>query len=149
MNRTPVALAIALAACTGSSQDIGASLASKVAAGGTAAIDLSPLGPPSWQRVCVLRPYTTNDTAALVLGFKWDAGSKTSIATNDGINVLVFVRGTEVVAYTEHPRSLGDLSKLEPQCLPRSGATVVRKADEQGWVYLVAPGTTDPAGLDR
>src|SRR5262249_51840729 len=114
MNRTLVAVSFALAACTGGSADISASLAKKVSEGRNAVIDLSQLGPPSWQRVCVLQPYTNNDRAALVLGFKWDAESKTRIATHDGINVLVFVRGTEVVAYTEHPRNVGDLSKLEP-----------------------------------
>ena len=71
-------------------------------------IDLSIIGPASWERVCVLSPYTTNQTAEQVLGFKWDAESKTSIARRDGINVLVFVQTQQVVAYTEHPRNKGD-----------------------------------------
>jgi len=104
----------------------------------TTSIDLSVVGPASWERVCVLSPYTTNQTAEQVLGFKWDAESKTSIAGSDGINVLVFVQNQQVVAYTEHPRNKGDFSKLQPRCLPRSQSTVERKSGADGWVFLVA-----------
>ena len=51
----------------------------------TAQIDLSVVGPASWERVCVLSPYTTNQTAEQILGFRWDAESKTSIAGSDEI----------------------------------------------------------------
>lgn len=104
----------------------------------TAPVDLSAVGPASWERVCILSPYTNNQRAEHVLGFKWDAESKTSIAGSDGINVLVFVQGQRVVAYTEHPRNLGDFSKLQPRCLVRSQATVKRESDFNGWVFLVA-----------
>lgn len=91
----------------------------------------------------MLKPYTTNQVAEQVLGFTWDAEGKTSIAANDGINVLVFVRGQEVVANTEHPRGKGDFSKLQPPCLPRAQANVVRESLSDGWVFLVvAPGIT-------
>jgi hypothetical protein len=72
------------------------------------------------------------------LGFKWNAEGKTSIASNDGINVLVFVLGTKVIAYAEHPRNQGDISELKPRCLPRATAKVVRRVGAHGWVYLVA-----------
>lgn len=101
-------------------------------------IDLSVVGPASWERVCVLSPYTTNKSAEQVLGFKWDAESKTSIAGSDGINVLAFVQNQQVVAYTEHPRNKGDFSKLQPRCLPRSQSTVKRESGSDGWVFLVA-----------
>lgn len=104
----------------------------------TKAINLALVGPPSWERVCVLTPYTNNERAEQVLGLKWDAEAKTSIAGNDGINVLVFVQGNQVVAYAEHPRNKGDFSQLQPRGLPRARATVSRRLKSGGWVLLVA-----------
>lgn len=124
--------------CSSSSSPIRAKITAQFEASNTAPIDLSVVGPASWERICVLSPYTTNQTAEKVLGFRWDAESKTSIAGSDGVNVLVFVQNQQVVAYAEHPRNKGDFSKLEPRCLLRSQATVRREAGADGWVYLVA-----------
>lgn len=124
--------------CSSSSSPIRAKITAQFEASNTAPIDLSVVGPASWKRICVLSPYTTNQTAEKVLGFRWDAESKTSIAGSDGVNVLVFVQNQQVVAYAEHPRNKGDFSKLEPRCLLRSQATVRREAGADGWVYLVA-----------
>lgn len=130
---------ILLFGCSTGSSSISAQITAQFEASKTAPIDLSVAGPASWERVCVLSPYTTNKTAEQVLGFRWDAESKTSIAGSDGINVLVFVQNQQVVAYAEHPRNKGDFSKLQPRCLPRSQATVKRELGSGGWVYLVAP----------
>lgn len=124
--------------CSSGSSSISEQIAVQFEASKTAPIDLSIVGPASWERVCVLSPYTTNQTAEQVLSFSWDAESKTSIAGSDGINVLVFVQNQQVVAYAEHPRNKGDFSKLQPRCLPRSQATVKRELGAGGWVYLVA-----------
>ena len=129
---------MSLLGCSSGSSPISKQIAVQLEASKTAPIDLSLVGPASWERVCVLSPYTTNQTAEQVLGFRWDAESKTSIAGSDGINVLVFVQKQQVVAYTEHPRNKGDFSKLQPRCLPRSQATVKREPAAGGWVYLVA-----------
>ena len=124
-------------ACS-SGSDISGQIESQFKASEAAPINLALVVPASWERVCVLGPYTDNLRTEQVLGFKWDSEAKTSIAASDGINVLVFVQGKEVVAYSEHPRSKGDFSQLQPRCLPRSLATVTRKVGSGGWVYLVA-----------
>lgn len=129
---------ILLFGCSSGSSAISEQIAVQFESSKTTPIDLSVVGPASWERVCVLSPYTTNQTAEQVLGFSWDAESKTSIAGSDGINVLVFVQNQQVVAYAEHPRNKGDFSKLQPRCLPRSQATVTRELGAGGWVYLVA-----------
>jgi len=144
MKRVLLFAAAILSGCSGGGQDISASLAGKVAHGGGDVIDLSQLGPSSWQRVCVLPPYTTNDRAAQILGFRWDAQGKTGIDANDTFAVLVFVQGTEVVAYTKHPRNQGDLSLLKPPCLTRSSAKVARSFGQAGWVYLTVPQVSAP-----
>jgi hypothetical protein len=74
----------------------------------------------------------------VILGFKWDAEGKSKISADDGITLLVFVRGTEVIAYAEHPRNLGDFATLDPHCLARTSAKVVRRARSDGWIQLEA-----------
>lgn len=129
---------VLLFGCSNGGLPISDQIAVQFEASKTAPIDLSVIGPVSWERVCVLSPYTTNKTAEQVLGFGWDAESKTSIAESDGFNVLVFVQNQQVIAYSEHPRNKGDFSKLQPRCLPRSHATVMRESGAEGGVYLVA-----------
>lgn len=133
-----LALVASLIGCTRGTASISEQLAVQVQNSATERIDLAAFGPPSWERVCVLTPYTANAQVEQVLGFKWDATGNTSISSSDGINVLVFVRGAEVVAFAEHPRNRGDLAQLSPRCLPRARATVVRRTEPSGWVILVS-----------
>ncbi len=138
---TPIVMLLA-AGCSGNDRDISAQIQAQFDASRTAPIDLSLVGPPSWERVCVLPPYTLNDQTERILGFEWNSNSKTSIGGNDGINVLVFIQGTDVVAYTEHRRDKGDFSRMNPKCLAKSHAIVLRQVApdprSNGWVYLVA-----------
>ena len=131
-----------LSACSGVNEEISAQIQAQYDASSTAPINLALVGPSTWERVCVLGPYTMNEHAEKVLGFKWDATGKTSIGGNDGINVLVFVKDSEVIAYTEYRRDKGDFSQLTPHCLPRDQAIVVRQIDpnprNNGGVNLVA-----------
>lgn len=144
----PVFLLSLVTACSGASSEISSQIEAQFNASATAPINLALVGPSTWERVCVLGPYTMNERAEKLLGFKWDATGKTSIGSNDGINVLVFVQGSEVIAYTEYPRNKGDFLHLFPRCLPRERATVVRETDldprNYGWVYLVTPNTAQP-----
>jgi hypothetical protein len=107
-------LLLLVSSCAGNSNEISAQIESQFKASSTAPVNLALVGPTSWEQVCVLGPYTNNDGAEKVLGFKWDAAGKTSITGSDGVNVLAFVRNHEVIAFTEHPRNIGDFSKLEP-----------------------------------
>ena len=90
-------------------------------------IDLDKAFPESWDRVCILGPYSVNEDAAGALGFPWNAEANTSIAMSDGINVLVFAKDQTVVAHVEHPRNKGDFSRVTPECAPRSQAKLVRQ----------------------
>ncbi|MBC7938682.1 MAG: hypothetical protein H7Z19_02785 [Chitinophagaceae bacterium] len=117
---------------------ISAKLSEQFDASGSAAVNMAKLGPSTWTKFCVLGPYTTNDTAEIILGFKWDVEHRSSIGTNDGINLLVFVKDQEVLAHAEHRRDKGDFLKLQPRCLARAKATLVRQANPGGWVQLVA-----------
>lgn len=90
-------------------------------------IDLVQAFPESWDRVCILGPYSVNEDAASTLGFPWNAEANTSIAMSDEINVLVFANDQTVVAHVEHPRNKGDFSRVTPECAPRSQAKLVRQ----------------------
>lgn len=127
-----------LSGCNSGDASISAQVEALLKARPATHIDLAQIGPASWERICVLKPYTTNAHAEQVLGFAWDAERNTSIAGNEGINVLVFTRGREVAAYTEHPRSKGDFSRMQPSCLPRTRAIVIREQMSNGWVFLVS-----------
>lgn len=98
-----------------------------------AVIDLGTVGPPSWERICVLAPYTDNSRAEKILGFKWDAERQTSISGNDSVTVLVFVRQQSVVAFTEYPRNDGDFANLQPHCLERANAKIVPVPGSNGF----------------
>jgi hypothetical protein len=93
------------------------------------------VGPGDWDRVCVLGPYSGNETAQIVLGFAWDAEAKTSIALDDGINVLVFTSGKSVVAYSQHPRNKGDFASIASTCSSRQEARLARQPGSWALVW--------------
>jgi len=120
LSRTPIwaALAAALLGCQ--SARISSAIQRELATKGT--VDLSIAVPGEWQRVCVLGPYSNNETASQTLGFAWNVESRSSIRSSDGISVLAFVEGNEVVAYAEHERRFGDFAGLSGRCFVRARA---------------------------
>jgi hypothetical protein len=127
-----VLLLFLVAGCT-ASEGISAQIAHQFDSRDT--VDLSTVGPDDWDRVCVLGPYSGNETAQNVLGFDWDAEAKASIALNDGINVLVFTSGKSVVAYSEHPRNKGDFASVASTCSSRQEAKLARKPGSWALVW--------------
>jgi hypothetical protein len=106
-------------------------------ASGRRSVDLAKVGFPSWERVCILGPYMQNREAKETLGFEWDVESNTTIASNEGISLLLFVQSDHVVEHVEHPRSQGDFSNLTMQCYPREQAVFYQiEAPRKGWSGL-------------
>ncbi len=95
-------------------------------------IDLTSLGPATWDKICVVSPYMGNSEAAKRIGFEWDVEKKTSIYYSDHISLLVFIKGEEVIAFSEHPRDKGDFTQLQPPCLPRTEAKVIPTSSAPG-----------------
>ncbi len=104
---------------------------------GGAVLDLSIVGPDTWERVCVLGPYTDNAAAERVLGFKWDLAKNSSIREKDGTNLLVFVQQQAVVTFTEHPRNQGDFAEVAGKCFDRGQAKFDRQVEKSGWVRFI------------
>ena len=142
LNRQWIALSLCLAAALlGCSSNTGrrASIRNQIEALTTSTsetIDLSQVGSSSWSRLCVLTPYSTNETAENVLGFEWDAESRTSIQNSDSITVLAFASDDEVETYVAYPRGKGDFAGGESACLARDRAQFVRKQND-GWLSFV------------
>ncbi len=102
-----------------------------------ASVNLSTAFPGTWEKVCVLGPYSNDNIAKTTLGFEWSAETKTSIQTNEGISVLLFVQDSKVVSFVEHPRNHGDFSNLTTQCFLREEAQFIHDPQPtKGWPGL-------------
>ncbi len=102
-----------------------------------ASVNLATAVPGQWEKVCVLGPYSTNETAKKTLAFAWDVKNKTSITTNEGISLLLFLQENKVVAYVEYPRNRGDFSNLTAQCFPKEKSQFVHdQKPAKGWPGL-------------
>ena len=129
-----IAWCLALAGC--GSDRVSETIGEQVHAGNV--IDLRAAEAGEWDRVCVLGPYSNDQTAKEALGFGWPVESRSSIQESDGISLLLFARGHHVVHSVEHPRDQGDFSELSGRCFPREQAQFVLRAGRaDGWPELV------------
>ena len=106
---------LAAAGCTADDASSSA-IARQFAESKGVSVNLATAVSGTWEKVCVLGPYSNNETSKSTLGFEWNVETKTTIQTNEGISLLVFVRANKVVAYIEHPRNHGDFSNVTTQC---------------------------------
>ncbi len=90
-----------------------------------------------WERVCIFGPYSDNKAAQKSLGISWDLEKHSSIASNDGIALLVFVKGKKVVEHIEHSRKDGDFTNLSRKCFQRDRSTFYHQTNpKKGWPGL-------------
>jgi hypothetical protein len=132
-------LAVALASCSGQDRSISDKIRFQVQASTTAPLDFTLVGPDGWERVCIFGPYTSNELVEADLGFKWNAGSESSISVNDGINLIVFARGKQIVAFAEHGRGHADFESDEHRCTLRTNAKLARSARPDGVPLFTMP----------
>ncbi len=71
-------------------------------------LDLSLLTPFKWDRVFFLHPYMTEEAVDAELGFRWRSHLKSDLTYSDAFELIVFVKGQEVVAAANVARSIGD-----------------------------------------
>jgi len=90
-----------------------------------------------WDRLVVLPPYATANLAQRGLGFAWSEVNKSASQMQDRYQLLVFVRGDEVVAWVDHDIGRGDFGALVDQPpLPNSQALFEVQTDG-GWRRIV------------
>jgi hypothetical protein len=131
-----LAAAFSTTACSVRDEEISRSIAYHIDSRSSAPFSLQSLVRADWQRVCIVAPYATNESFEKVVGFKWNVQRHSSIGGNDGISLLVFIRGQEVVAFTEHPRGKGDFTRVIPPCVEREKAIIVNQGSTIRWSYI-------------
>lgn len=117
----------ALAGCDRPGRNVSREIGRQFQLSGDGSVNLAQAVPGPWDEVCVLAPYSDNTTARQTLGFGWNAEAKTSIHTNEGIALLVFVKDGDVLDYVEHPRGDGDFSNLGGKCFAREESAFVHQ----------------------
>lgn len=132
-------LALALTSCSGQDRSISDRIRSQVRASATAPLDLALVGPDGWERACVFGPYTTNDLVEADLGFQWDADSKSAVSVDDGVHLIVFTRGQEVVAFADHRRRDGDFQSETRRCTSRAAPRLARSVRPDGVPVFTVP----------
>lgn len=97
------------------SSGLEARLAAAVEAAGQAKqpLELASTTDFAWDRVYVFAPYTPTSAIQKDLGFAWPEAARTNIDAQDGISLLVFVKGRRVVKALSYPRNLGDWAMIE------------------------------------
>jgi hypothetical protein len=99
-------------------------------------VDLSKEVNGKWDRVCILTPYSTNQYAEKVLGFKFDVETKTDIFSSDGISLLIFANDNNAIQYYEVPRNNVDFSSLDTSCYKHDSAKFKLNKKANGWVSV-------------
>ena len=98
-----------------------------------ATVDLAELQPGDWETLHVVGPYASAEGLQQRLGFAAPMASALC-TTDEGRQSLLFVRGTEVVAWHALPRSRGDF------CRPPANERGVARADAK---FVVSPVSGD------
>ena len=126
-----------LPACDSSTATVSEELSRQFNASGRTFVNLAEVLPRSWNRVCIMGPYSDNKAVKETLGFQWDVIANSSITKNDSISLLLFVQNNQVVEQVEHPRRDGDFANLSRQCFSKENATFYYQINpKKGWPGL-------------
>ncbi len=126
-----------MAGCNSTSTGISAEIAQQFQSSGRTLVSLPEVVTIPWDRVCILGPYSDNNASKITLGFEWDSETHTSILTNDGIALLLFLKDQKVVEFVEHSRINGDFANLSRQCFVREKAKFAHQVNpKKGWPGL-------------
>jgi len=82
----------------------------EIARGDGTRVDLDKLVDLPWNRVYVLAPYTTFESARREMPGAWCLRDHAGIDLRDDICILAFYEGSKLVARIPQPRALGDFS---------------------------------------
>lgn len=132
-------IAVALSACSGQDRSISRKIKLQVDANPRASLDLKLVGPQAWERACIFGPYSSRDVVEATLGFPWDSDSRSSISVNDGIHLIVFTQGKQVVAFAEHKRRDGDFASDKAACTTQAKALLPRSTSTDGFPLFSLP----------
>jgi hypothetical protein len=103
-----------------------------------AVLDLAVVEPSDWETVHVIGPYASAAALQQRLGFAAPMASALC-TTDEGRQSLLFVRGTEVVAWHALPRARGDFCRppANERGVARADAKFLASPAEDGWRAFV------------
>jgi hypothetical protein len=112
---------------------VSSALSEQIRRGPGTMVDFAQAAPFAWDRVYVFGPYTSHEHIHKSLGFHWGGIERTTIELNDGVNLVVFVRGRRVVHWFEHARheELGDVTDPNGYAREETKFRVFRDGTEQ------------------
>jgi hypothetical protein len=114
-------------------------LSAQMRRGPGATVDFTEVAPFAWERIHFFAPYTPHDQIHGSLGFAWEGVERTTIHWNEGVNLVVFVRGAKVVYWFEHTRH-EELAELAgPHGYPREQARFTVYVATEGRLALAPP----------
>ena len=124
-----------LSAACGSESSVNESLAAAVEKGPGTCLVLAEHSRFPWDKVCILGPYTPDDKVDSLTGIQGAAAQAHDIRSNDGINVILFVRDGQMAASVAHARNRGDFGpELVGKCYARDQANfIVRVPPANSW----------------
>ena len=74
----------------------------------TTPVDLSKLTDFKWEKAYIFGPYTSEKNINAILGFEWNGVSSTGISHDEGVNLIIFVKGGNDLEWFRIPRHCGD-----------------------------------------
>jgi len=89
-----------------SDSSLATALADRAQLGPGTEVNFADVAPFDWDRVYIFGPYTPQQHVDACLGFHWPGFRRTSINESKGRNLVVFVRGKQVVRWFEQPRTI-------------------------------------------
>lgn len=73
------------------------------AVGASATIDYALVTPVPWDRMYVFGPYSNRQAIEERLGFSWPDADRSAIDVQDGVSLVVFVKGRSVAYWYDQP----------------------------------------------
>jgi hypothetical protein len=123
-------IVLLLAACGGGTELELERAVAEARAGGDP-VDLADLADTRWDRAAVFGPSTTEAEMERVLGIPPPARAERRL-TDEGISLVIFVRGERVVAAAEVPRDVADFAETGVVLTPDEARFAVDEPDGDG-----------------
>ncbi|MFC4076990.1 hypothetical protein [Salinithrix halophila] len=91
----------------------------------------------SWDKLYIFGPYSTAKSINESLGFKWEEAGDVirDLKGDEGLNLLVFVQGDEVVRHVKHKRKNGDFLPVTTPLTPDTAVFLADKNKDGWWVF--------------
>jgi len=113
--------ALVLVAACGATQDTQLERKLLAAASSDSTVDLTHIVREKWDRVCIIRPYTTPEQAKQLTGINWRGFARSGIQFKEDFNLVVFLKQFRVERYAEVARRV-DFKVPHSVCLPHDSA---------------------------